>query len=159
MNAPLPKGNFDASIRDMLLPDVCALAMAKRRVDAFVENHSIAIVEAAPLVSVKKMMDLYFGQQAPFSVNTSKKNEFSDALALLSLEDWAEDDDTMILAVTNDRDWVTYCETPEKILSITKLPGALAHFNADVGFVTGGVSQKLVEGDRGDWTATIEAAV
>ena len=49
----------------------------------------------------------YFDRSAPFGAS-GKKHEFPDAIALLSLEQWAEKEQKKILAVSEDSDWAGF---------------------------------------------------
>ena len=56
----------------------------------------------------------YFDRSAPFGV-AGKKNEFPDAIALLSLEKWAEREQKRILAVSTDSDWTEFARGSDYI--------------------------------------------
>jgi hypothetical protein len=93
------KPNGDAAFSAPIDPD----AIAKQRLAEFF----LAIgAEAAKYddVALGDVVKRYFEGTAPFG-GTKKKAEFPDAIALLSLEKWAEVNDAKILAVSGDKDW------------------------------------------------------
>ncbi|MCZ7018809.1 PIN domain-containing protein, partial [Salmonella enterica] len=61
--------------------------------------------------STRKLFELYFGNRPPFHKSNDKKYEFPDAVALLSLEAYAEN--SGILVVSSDKDWITFCNSSE----------------------------------------------
>ena len=62
----------------------------------------------------------------PFEEPDKKKHEFPDAIALLSLEEWAEVNKTRILAVSCDRGWAAFAAESEWIVVDSDLASALA---------------------------------
>ena len=56
---------------------------------------------------VAELVRRYFKHSAPFGASR-KKHEFPDAIALLSLEKWAEREQKRILAVSTDPDWAEF---------------------------------------------------
>ena len=58
-------------------------------------------------------MQRYFSTQAPFELKKEKKNEFPDAVALISLEGWADYNDTKVLVVSNDKGWEGFAKESE----------------------------------------------
>jgi hypothetical protein len=53
------------------------------------------------------VVDMYFKLKAPFE--EKKRAEFPDAIALVSLERWAELNKLKILVVSYDSGWEEYC--------------------------------------------------
>ena len=51
---------------------------------------------------------MYFQNLAPFKESGNKKNEFPDAIALLSLQYWVEENNKNLLAVSADNDWKNF---------------------------------------------------
>jgi hypothetical protein len=68
-------------------PDIKAIARA--RFDRFLKEIGAQIIRADD-VSVRDLIGLYFSSAPPFSTSGKKKNEFPDAIALLSLDAWAK---------------------------------------------------------------------
>lgn len=74
-----------------------------------------------------ELADLYFEGKELFGKGR-KRNEFPDAIALLSLEAWAEKNKKKILAVSQDGDWLKWAEQSEWIDCLKDLGEALEHF-------------------------------
>jgi hypothetical protein len=109
------------------LPDLKAIdpkAVARSRLEAFVKATGAEIIDYDQ-VSLPEVMDRYFKPAPPFATG-KKKNEFSDAVALLSLEAWAEAKGKRVLAVSNDGDWTAFAEASAVIDVQTDLSDALA---------------------------------
>ena len=56
---------------------------------------------------------MYFSPETPFE--EGKKHEFPDAIALITLEDWAKTNGKNLLAITRDKGWIAFCEKSEWI--------------------------------------------
>ncbi|MFH7023999.1 MAG: PIN domain-containing protein [Heteroscytonema crispum UTEX LB 1556] len=104
------------------------------RFNKFAEMTSLEIVEAQNHVMVGDLIQKYFKARPPFSETGKKKNEFPDAIALMSLETWANKNQTKIIVVTSDNDWKSFCAGSERLIAIDDFAGALGLFqrqNAD----------------------------
>ena len=80
---------------------------AHSRLLSFVERTSLQII-AAEKTDIKELVRRYFSPDAPFERSGNKKSEFPDAIALLSLEAWAESEQKKILAISKDNGWLDY---------------------------------------------------
>ena len=87
------------------------------------------VVNADGRVTHAEVLQRYQRGQPPFSSTGAKKNEFPDALALLSLENWAQENNTLLLAVSSDGDWKNFAETSERLICVRDLATALNYFN------------------------------
>jgi len=98
-------------------------AFAEKRLDFCKEigAHLLAVDD----VPMRDLVRLYFTQAPPFSAVGKKKAEFLDAIALLSLEAWAEKNEKRVLAVSGDKGWAAYAEKSERIEVVSKLSDAL----------------------------------
>lgn len=83
-------------------------------------------------VTSRQLIDLYFTPAPPFSASGKKKNEFPDAIALLSLEAWAQKEGKKVLAVSGDKDWITFGEKSELIDVVETLGEGLAKLQEHV---------------------------
>ncbi len=81
-----------------------AQEIASERFSQFAEVTSLKIVEAQDYVMIGNLIQKYFQAKQPFSETRKKKNEFPDAIALMSLETWANKNQTKIIVVTSDND-------------------------------------------------------
>ena len=105
-----------------------------KRFRQFVEITSLEIVESQDCVMISDLLQMYFEGKPPFQKTGKKKSEFPDAIALISLEMWADDNETKIIVVTSDNDWKSFCENHETLIAIGDLGDALTLFqlqNAD----------------------------
>lgn len=86
------------------------------------------IIPATGRVSLDEIIKKYFSAEAPFAPAGSKKNEFPDAIALMSLESWAKENQTKILAVSKDGDWKRFSDGSDFIDVVEDLAEAIATF-------------------------------
>lgn len=100
---------------------------ARQQLSDFLKKTGAEIV-AADRVKLKPVLDKYFKNEPPFA-NKGKKNEFPDAIALLSLEAWAVDNGKRILAVSKDGDWKTFADQCSQIDIVDDLGKAMALLN------------------------------
>lgn len=73
--------------------------LVKDRIQKFLDRTNAVIIESSEYLNVDDLIDLYKNTQIPFENNEKKKREFPDAIALLSLEGYAEKNDFKILTV------------------------------------------------------------
>lgn len=60
-----------------------------------------------PTLNVGEIFDKYFNKQFPFS-SGAKKDEFPDAFALKTIENWAKDNQVKVLVFAKDKDILNY---------------------------------------------------
>jgi hypothetical protein len=101
--------------------------IADERLSAFMERCGAIIVDSSG-VTLKEVTDMYFSSEPPFEEAGDKKSEFPDAIALLSLEQWAEGNKRKVLVVSKDRGWKAFCDKSEYLEHTFDLPKALAYF-------------------------------
>jgi hypothetical protein len=111
-----------------LIPDVDDSDVAKGRLEVFVKNTGAEIVPATGRVELDEVIKKYFNAEAPFEESGKKKNEFPDAIALMSLESWAKEHKTKVLAVAKDTDWKRFSENSDYIDVIEDLAEAISTF-------------------------------
>ncbi|WP_118800632.1 PIN domain-containing protein [Haemophilus haemolyticus] len=78
-------------------------------------------------VSIEKLTNMYFSSLPPFG-GKDKKSEFPDAIALLSLDDWAKRNCLDVLFVSNENGVKNYKSEFGKLSIIEDLPLALRSF-------------------------------
>lgn len=100
---------------------------AKKQMVEFLTKTGAEVV-GAERVEMKPILDRYFKNEPPFA-SKGKKNEFPDAIALLSLESWAKEKGKKILAVSNDDDWKTFAKDCQHIDVVEDLAKAMALLN------------------------------
>lgn len=91
----------------------------------FINDCDVNIIESEGNVSIDELINLYFSCKAPFSESGKKKNEFPDAIALLAFKKWAVDNNQMILAVSDDKDWKKFAENEDWIDVVDDLGTAI----------------------------------
>lgn len=94
------------------------------------ETHSKILT--ADSVDTEKILELYFGQEAPFS--SKKKFEFPDAISLYSL--LQEIGENIIYVISEDSDMKTFCETNAFLISIDTLDKFLDLYNEHENAIT-----------------------
>lgn len=115
-------------IKKTIFGEQKAQEIAFERFGQFVEATSLEIVEAQDYVIIGDLIQKYFQAKPPFSETGKKKNEFPDAIALMSLETWANKNQTKIIVVTSDNDWKNFCKSSENLLAIEDFAEALVLF-------------------------------
>jgi len=121
----------------LLIPIKDDKEVAKARLEIFINNTGTEIIPASGHVELDELIKKYFQSQPPFSESGKKKNEFPDAIALMSLESWAKDNETKILAVSDDGDWEAFAKESEYIDVYKDLAAAISVFqphNAAIDF-------------------------
>ena len=86
----------------------------EKRLKEFIQATGAIIVDAKN-ANMNELIKLYFKPAAPFEDNEKKKNEFPDAIALISLESWARRNNKKLLAVSEDKGWEGYAASSDHI--------------------------------------------
>jgi hypothetical protein len=133
--------------------------LTKQRFDAFIEMTGGVIVEAKLHAKIDELVNRYFQSLPPFAINEAKKYEFPDAIALLTLESWAEKAGKKVLVVSKDGDWVNYCKTSDRLIVVQQLSVALSLFHSDANFVCKMLYQRLNSNDYPDLLNAIVRAI
>lgn len=147
--------------REELFGSITPALLAQHRIDKFTQATGAAILSCASHVNIDQVVNRYFDAQPPFSGNISKKkSEFPDAFALSSLESWATANSTLVLAVTFDGDWKTYCAQSPNIVAIDDLSEALSLFQpTDAGELCEILTAKYNDDDKLDLLIAIQEAL
>jgi PIN domain len=114
--------------KHLLIPSKKDDEFAESRLESFIDNTGAEIIQATGLVEWDEVIERYFHAKPPFSNSVKKKYEFPDAIALISLESWARNNSTKVLAVSNDGDWEAFAKDSEYIDVIKDLAQAIAVF-------------------------------
>lgn len=88
--------------------------IAQDRLVVFQKNTGLEIIKADS-TEISALIKLYFNYEPPFANNAEKKNEFPDAIALLSLEKHAKENNLKILTVSKDKGWINFAKTSDWI--------------------------------------------
>ena len=132
--------------------------LAKSRLENFIRSSGAWVLNSNDFVSVGELVKKYFQNEAPFSETGKKKNEFPDAIALMALQKWAEDNGKKILAIAKDGDWESFCETSEYIDYQGNLADGLAIFNeANAPYaLLNNLSEALLSDEADDFLSRVE---
>jgi hypothetical protein len=104
-----------------------AEAQVDKRIESFVSRCGVVSVPAN-LAPLDDIVERYFSVKPPFEGIAKKKNEFPDAIALLSLECWARARARPVIVVSADRGWNDFAETSDLLCCIPELSQALTMF-------------------------------
>jgi hypothetical protein len=118
----------------ILFDDESSEELADRRIAGFQDATDFDAIISSDRVDVGKMLEAYFSAKPPFGITAAKKSEFPDAIALQALESWADDEDLLLLVVSKDGDWKSYCKGSARLVAVDDLALALSYFhqNAEV---------------------------
>ncbi len=101
---------------------------AQADVGAFVERTGAIVIKPTGEDTLQSMLDRYFKGEPPFG--EKKKTEFPDAIALLSIEQWAKTENAKVLCISNDGDWKSYCDTNDQLICVDDLELVLSAASA-----------------------------
>lgn len=114
--------------RALLSIDGGEAEIAEARLDQYYEFIGAEKIDSSKYADLSLLMEMYFSTEAPFETGKDKKSEFPDAIALLALEGWAEENDVNIVAVSQDKGWKNYSENSNRITLVSSLAEALEKF-------------------------------
>lgn len=115
-------------IRNKLIPRDSDQDVSREKIESFVAGTGAQIIKAEDYVDISDLIKRYFQSSPPFAESGKKKNEFPDAIALLSLEAFAKKENFKILAVSADGDWIEFGKQSEWIHVIGDLAAGIAEF-------------------------------
>ena len=122
---------------------------AKNRLEFFIAETGAEII-TADTIEIENLVTHYFKSLPPFDETGKKKYEFPDAIALMSLEKWAEENQQKILAVSKDKGWRKFAAASEWIDIEDDLAAALDKLQQQVKGASEFVDRFLTELDSGD---------
>jgi hypothetical protein len=134
-------------------------AFAERQFATFMQTVGATIAPVEGAVSLADVVRRYFNATSPFSRKEGKKNEFPDALALLSLETWAEANNTLVMVLSRDSDWMNYAAGSARLFCLENINEGLDYFNQEARFVATRVLAKLREGRAPELNESIDNAI
>ena len=112
----------------LIVPSQTNKELAKKRLKNFIDHAGVSIVPANSNIDISELVDRYFYSRPPFAESGQKKNEFPDAIALMTLEGWAKQNNKKIIAVSIDKDWHEFGKKSEYIDVTGDLAQAIAIF-------------------------------
>jgi hypothetical protein len=120
-----------SDFRSQVIGGLSPRQVASQRFSDYEKNTAIEIVGPDEHTSVKQIMQAYFERRPPFAASGKKKNEFPDAVALFSIDAWAELNSTQVIVVSRDSDWKDYCRQSERLILVEDLVMALGIFQLE----------------------------
>ncbi|EKO3894522.1 PIN domain-containing protein [Vibrio breoganii] len=114
--------------RALLSVDGSEAEIAEARLEKYYYFIGAEKIDSGRYADLSRLMDMYFSTEAPFETGKDKKHEFPDAIALLALEGWAEENEINIIAVSQDKGWKNYSEGSDRITLVSSLAEALEKF-------------------------------
>lgn len=90
--------------------------------------NSKAIIVPASVVNGTDLLELYFGAKPPFA-DGRKKNEFPDAISVLSIAAWMKTNQTKVYVVSQDSDLASWCEETPGAIHIKSLAEFIDLYN------------------------------
>ncbi|KQS84272.1 PIN domain-containing protein [Rhizobium sp. Leaf383] len=120
-----------------------AAQIALKRLKDYLNFLNVIVIKYDGL-KLTELFDHYFARKPPFSAG--KKSEFPDAVALLTLDAWAEKCGAKILAISGDKDWFLYSGVSAHIDVVEDIASALDRLNpqSDEGRVIAGHALDLI---------------
>lgn len=115
-------------IKNSIFGDYKAQEFTFERFSNFEKATSLQIINAQDNVMIGDLIEKYFQAKPPFSETGKKKNEFPDAIALISLENWANKNKTKICVVSSDNDWKNFCDGSDILIYVDDFAVALGLF-------------------------------
>ncbi len=111
-------------------PEACAA----RRFEDFMRETGCTVVNAGELVSSGVLLSDYLDRKPPFAAGRSQRNRLPDAIALHALDAFAESCESTLLVVSQDRDWIDYCDASDWLVCEPRLDEAMARFQSRAQF-------------------------
>lgn len=105
--------------------------IVEKRIKRYADKTGLQIVPTDS-IDIQRIIEKYFNKKPPFS--KKKKDEFPDALALQSLENWAIKKGKKVLVISNDQDWQEYCKDSTNLICIKTIEEALSSLYKDENF-------------------------
>lgn len=102
--------------------------IAEERLKKYYSKIGASVLASSSYMDSERLMEMYFNTEAPFEHGKDKKAEFPDAIALISLEKWAEEQGVSIIAVSDDAGWKNFSENSTLIKVVGNLSDAFALF-------------------------------
>lgn len=102
--------------------------ISEQRLKEYYEKIGAEFLVTGQYIDPIRLMEMYFATEAPFELKEEKKYEFPDAIALLSLENWAEENNLQVIAVSADKGWKNFANKSTRITVLDDLAAAISKF-------------------------------
>ncbi|MRH98860.1 PIN domain-containing protein [Agrobacterium tumefaciens] len=134
--------------------DVDAFVIADEQIEIYLET--VGATTITEQIDSAELVRRYFEVLPPFGKSSEKKAEFPDAIALLTLEKWAEANDTLVLAVCRDGDWEAFAADSDRLIHIDDLSAALGLFNDQDSVIAARIVNSIKTGDANSLESFIQ---
>ncbi|MGK0667207.1 PIN domain-containing protein [Serratia marcescens] len=114
--------------RELLSIEGSEKEIAEKQLEKYYKLIGAEKVDSDKYSDLSALMEMYFSTEAPFETGKDKKYEFPDAIALLSIEGWAEENDVNVVAVSQDKGWKDFSLNSRRITVVPTLAEALEKF-------------------------------
>ncbi len=106
--------------------------LVRTRLEEYANKTGLQVIPAQN-IDIQKIIKQYFNKKPPFS--EKKKDEFPDALALQSLENWATEKNKKVLVISCDKDWQAYCHNNDNLICVKTIKEALSSLYKSENFI------------------------
>jgi hypothetical protein len=132
-----------------------AAEAAEKRLANFLAAAGCKIIPSDE-AEITRLTKMYFDSVPPFEASGKKQKEFPDAIALITVEDWAKANNKKVLAITKDKGWIEFAETSDWIFAEKDLAAGLELLQPDTDKAREVVSDLLKKMEDGDAPRLIE---
>lgn len=147
------------NVKELVFGGIEAQEITFKRFESFAELTHLEIIKAQEYVDIGDLIQKYFKAKPPFSTG-KKKSEFPDAIALMSLEAWANKNQTKIIVVSVDNDWRDFCKNYEILVHLDDLGRALGLFQLqDADDICKYLSERFYKGELNNVIEAIDNAL
>lgn len=148
-------------IVDLVLNDADPAKVVEDRIAAYEKNTGFVRAVSHELLDPVSVLRMYQNIEAPFEKGKkkSKREEFPDAMALLTLEAYAEREKTQVLCITNDGGWFEYAKTSKNLFCFKDIGQALSYFPQHDEHLAAELARRLEAGELPDLLAEMESEV
>ncbi len=108
-------------------------------------------------MEVGDLVEGYFELKPPFGNKPDKKHEFPDAIAVKSLERYAEEKDTQMLVVSGDGGWREFCAASARLVCVPDLGTAMSYLQRLPLVIAARLSERFDAGELPQLEKAIEA--
>lgn len=103
--------------------------ISRNQIKNFCDKYNIEVVDTSNFIDMQVILDMYVNNIAPFEKNKNKSSEFQDAISLIGLTKWAEEQNYEILAISNDNGWKNYADNSKNITVFDSILNILEHLS------------------------------
>lgn len=102
--------------------------IAENRILTYYKNIGADIIYASDYLDISLLLKHYFKSLPPFENSKDKKAEFPDAIALMTLEGWAQKNNKIVIVVTDDNGCKDFCNNSKWLHYENNLKNVITSF-------------------------------